>query len=152
MLNTETSKGAVHIARRMQANPREILISTVEANEGLPKEKLFDLWSEEIVDDEEMQRAVRWYFFINMYSGLTDLRTGHAKNGRARPTVAEIVEKARKIVLMDLVLANGKTIKDSTFAELGQCGGWLVRVSKLGKPNQIVGKSITEDQLRKARL
>lgn len=154
MLNIETKIGAVHLSRKIAANPRQILVDVVEANEGLPRDRLFDLWMEEIKGDQDMARAVAWYFFINMYSSMTDLRTnGHAKKGGAAlPTVAEIVEKARKIVLMDLLLPTGKTIKDSTFADLEKCGGWLTRVSKLGKPHQVVGKTITEEQLRKARL
>jgi hypothetical protein len=51
---------------------------------------------------------------------------------------------------MKLTLPSGKLVEEATFGELAKAGGIFTAWSKLGKPSQIVGKTVTEAQLRKA--
>lgn len=63
-----------------------------------------------------------------------------------------LADKVSRVVLMDLVMSTGKKIRDCTFAELRREGGWFLAISKLGRPNEIVGKKLTETDLFNVRM
>jgi hypothetical protein len=41
-------------------------------------------------------------------------------------------------------------LRDSTFGECAKAGGWLLRISKLGQPGEIVGSVLKEKDVKKA--
>lgn len=57
------------------------------------------------------------------------------------------VKKQLKAVLMDHVLSNGKLLREATFRDCQIEGGWFKEIAKQGKPNEIVGKKLTEKDL-----
>lgn len=60
---------------------------------------------------------------------------------------ARIAEEAR-VVLLDLMLPTGKTVRDSTREELQHVGGWAHRVAERLRPNQTVAQAnLTEAEL-----
>lgn len=67
--------------------------------------------------------------------------------------VTQAIEKKAQIILLDLVLANGKALRDCTGRECremsGRMGGWLRKISDRVKPTQIVGKVLQEADVRK---
>ncbi len=54
----------------------------------------------------------------------------------------------RGIALMNVFLSDGETrIKDATGAQIRQESGWFQLIAKRVKPNEIVGKKLTAEQL-----
>lgn len=66
----------------------------------------------------------------------------------------EMRAKLRSVVLLDLVLPNGKALRDATGAECAKAGGFFADVAKSVTPSQVVGKHRTEGELQniKARF
>lgn len=62
----------------------------------------------------------------------------------ARATVGRIVERVRKIMLMDMVTPLGKKLRDCTGAELAKCGGFFTELSRHLKPTQVADKHLNE--------
>lgn len=87
------------------------------------------------------------------------VRSEHMENaGRARraPRTAEERVRARAALaamvrgrLMDLVLSNGKKLRESTFGDCRRESGWLASIAELGKTNEIVGNHLAEEDLVK---
>jgi hypothetical protein len=50
---------------------------------------------------------------------------------------------------MNLVMPNGKMLKDSTGAECASAGGWYTKISSRVAPEEVVGNVLSEEQLRK---
>lgn len=59
------------------------------------------------------------------------------------------IERKAQVLLLDTLLPNGKTLRDSTFRECAKMGGALATIAKKGKPSQIVGDVLKDADLRK---
>lgn len=57
-----------------------------------------------------------------------------------------------KLVLSGEMVIEGKRLADHTFGEVAKMGGWLVEVSKMGKPKQRIGDVLTEEDLKKIKV
>lgn len=132
----------------------DLLKGIVAESKDKPRSEVFDQFELVLRKNGPAQREVNWYFFLNMVTYLTTERT-------KRVPMQERVERAlqvkaiaesikAQILLMKLVLPSGKLVEVATFAELAVAGGIYAKWSKLGKPNQVVGKTVTEAQLKKA--
>lgn len=53
--------------------------------------------------------------------------------------------------LMDHQLSDGTALRFGTFGQAARDGGWLADIAKLGKPNEIIGKKLTEAELQNIR-
>lgn len=150
-----TRTGASFVAKHAQDNPRELVISLVEESPGASKDELFARFRSRIEDEPAYQRAVDWYFFVNMYEYLVTSRNRKPTTKYSKAEIQRDVDvlKARvtQIVLLDLILPNGKALRDASFADCAKAGGFFAKIAKKGKPNQVVGKVLTEDQLRALR-
>jgi hypothetical protein len=70
----------------------------------------------------------------------------------ANKAAADVRKDAVKASIIDrIVLSTGKTLRDSTFGELAKEGGWLVKLSKMGKPGEVVGQKLSDAEILKAR-
>jgi hypothetical protein len=72
---------------------------------------------------------------------------------RERKALAEadidaLKDRAKKLVLLDWKLPNGKLLRDCTFGECAQAGGWLTELSKKGQPGEKVGAVLSEKEVR----
>jgi predicted sugar kinase len=80
-----------------------------------------------------------------------DLRKAEIR-ARVDAVKATAQERMAKIVLLNMVLPHGKAVKDSTGRECAQLGPkvgeWLSRVAGELRPNQVVGKVLSEDRLQ----
>jgi hypothetical protein len=71
------------------------------------------------------------------------------KQAELAETLKEAAKAAlTKIVLLDLIQPNGKPLRDCTGAECAKSGGWLTRIAAMIKPSDIVGKFLSEAQVR----
>ena len=131
-----------------------LLKKAMEKAKDKPRNEVFPLFRKLLSGNAAAQREIEWYFFANMYSYLTTNRNGRHdipvnREVREAHTRQRVERIKQQIVLMKLMLPSGKLIEESTFGELAKGGAWLAKASKLGKPHQIVGKTVTEEQLRK---
>lgn len=95
------------------------------------------------------------YWFENIFRRLEVIHKQHsatvktklaAIRRKGKKTGKAVVEKL-KFALMDHVLTSGKLLRFATFADCEREGGWLRDVARQGKPTQVVGNVLTEQQL-----
>lgn len=83
---------------------------------------------------------------------LTPVERERHKTEVTRQMVDKIKANIAKIALRDMVLPNGKKLKDCTFGELRQLnpvlGDFLARVAAKGKKDEIVGRVLSEVDLQ----
>lgn len=152
--NHQRTTGAAAMARSAVKNPLQVLVNAIDNDPTMPTERLFQTWWGAVKDDEDLMRAVGRHAFHNMLASLDrDKRKARERRRGQRAVskaaVAMIKDRIRSVVLMDLLLPNGKKLRDSTFAECSAAGGWFKQLATRGKPSQIVGKVLTEADLQK---
>ena len=133
----------------------EVLVSLIEADPTADAKKLFARWSVIIRDDDDLLTAALQHSFTNAFAALEAPRR-HASRPFAplvtraerAASVATTSKVVTQIMLMNLTLPSGKLLREATFKECTEAGGWWVKVGKQGKPNQIVGRTISEVDLR----
>lgn len=154
----ESKQGAAFIHRRSKANPDELLIEIIETWEGdlgdkSAKDALFEKFRRELDKREDtFQRAVDWYFFINVVNRYVNL--GKRKTHERKPLDPDEIrrqvrQRVAEIGLMMMLLPSGKYVKDATFGECAKESGILAKIGSLGPPEEIVGLKLTEKQLQK---
>lgn len=161
MITENIRTGAAVIARIAQRNPLEILARFREEYPNATAELLFLKWAEMIRDDDDLLGAVLRHTFTNLLTAVErSRRSGSTQFGSNRgaraatPTevrgrAEEVKQRVTRVVLLNLMLPNGKALRYSTFADCASAGGWLANVAKLGQPNDVVGQTVTERQLAK---
>jgi hypothetical protein len=70
---------------------------------------------------------------------------------RARRAETREAVNALKACLMDHALSSGVLLRFATFGDAAREGGWLSDIAKLGKPNEIIGKKLTDANLQDIR-
>lgn len=155
MHTTTVKTGAAAVARIAQKNPMELLIQLIEGDPTADADRLFRKWLDAVRDDEDLLVPALRHTFTNMLSCVDrdkrrgKLRTVHGGTAAQRQAAVEQVkERVVNVILMNLTLPSGKLLRDATFKECAAAGGFFARVSKQGKPNQVVGKALTEEKLR----
>lgn len=78
-------------------------------------------------------------------------RTKEETVARTNAGLAEMKANIRGIILLDLVLPNGKALRDATGAECAKAGGFFTEVSKAIKPTQVVDRHLAEGDLQNIR-
>lgn len=69
-----------------------------------------------------------------------------ARSAAVAKQASKMVEAIRAVCVMDLILPTGKCLRESTFAQCKAAGGLFMRIAAKGKPNQVVGKVLTDKQ------
>jgi len=135
----------------------ELLVGLIDSEPTASMERLWNQWKDAVLHDEDYLVPVLRHTFTNLYGALERDRRSK-KPQRAKPSAAAVQERisalakrATEIILFNLVLPNGKKLKDATFADCAKAGGWFAAISKKGKPHQIVGELLSEEQLRLMR-
>jgi hypothetical protein len=164
-LNTETQK-ARRVESQPQANPVDLLKKVVEANPKADTDAIYEEFKEKLlqIDNDAYLDIVIMSWFGPAYSRLTapepDPKAQAEQRDRRKAEERALVEAKKaagqarmaKIVLLDMVLPHGKSLKDSTgreCAQLGpQIGDWLNRVAGEVRPTQVVGKVLSEERLQ----
>lgn len=153
-----------------KANPRDLLKRLLDEHRAdaisfdqTLKKKVLAAFRDAVREDEDYLDPIIEYWFSNNYHSLIEAPrevTTPAQRSQMRQSVVETVKKAverriveeAKIALLDMVLPNGKSLRDCTGKEcaaLGpKIGGWLTRVAGEIGPRQKVGSALTEDRLQ----
>jgi hypothetical protein len=67
---------------------------------------------------------------------------------RSAGALADLKARIRDVVLLDLILPNGKALRDATGADCAKAGGFYAAVAKHLKPTQVVDKHLSEANLQ----
>jgi hypothetical protein len=143
-------QGAKHQSFR-KYNPRHLLISLVEANPEASKHELMEMLRVEIENDETRGyfNVMLEYWFIRNYDSLMG-RT--AARRRVRATLAAAVKEQAKTQLqgslLDLMMPNGKLLRDCTRADLRHIGGFATKLIGKLPARKTVGDVLSETEVR----
>lgn len=82
-----------------------------------------------------------------------EIESAEARQERSAATreAVSALKEQLKACLMDHLLSDGTPLRSGTFGNAARDGGWLSDVGKLGKPNEIIGKKLTEANLQDIR-
>lgn len=155
---TEASRtGAAAMSRVARKNPTELLRQMREADRTASPEHLFRKWCDIVRDDDDYLSAALHHAFTNINTTLerdenktppTAKQTAE-RRASEQAKVSALKERVAKIVLMNIMLPTGKLLRESTFADCKKAGGWFAKVAAKGKPNQVVGRTLSEVDLQK---
>lgn len=145
--------GSAAMSRMARKNPMELLVSLIEDDPTASDGIIFRKWSEIVRGDDDYLAASLQHAFTNMMKAAERHKR---KPQKAKPSpkevaarVARMSKRIDQIIMMKIMVPGAnKPVEECTFAELARAPGWYAKVAKLGKPNQIVGKVLSEEQLR----
>jgi hypothetical protein len=161
MLFAETSRtGSAAMSRVAQKNPLELLRRMRDADSTADPERIFKKWYKQVVEDEAYLLATLHHAYTNMWVSLerdepkkiTTKEDLAKRRKEQKEKVTGLVKRITNIVLLDVVLPCGKRLRDATFAECAEAGGWFSKIAKMGRPNQLVGKILSEEDLHAVKL
>lgn len=150
------AKGASFISTQTEDNPRDIIVELLQNRPNEDRKVLFESFCEEIEIDSnnKYQRAIAWYFFVNMSDYLiTSRNRPKAPGSRATAQAAqrETIERIKgQIVMLDFLMpiGDGKPMRDCTGAEMARLGNRYQKIAdKVGK-TKTVGEVLSEEQVR----
>lgn len=147
------STGASFIAEKSEHNPRDLVIDAVQRMpEGSRKER-FEIFITSLAEaGDDYNRAVAWYFFVNMHDYLTTNRNqpDPVQRAQAKAKQADLVENIKaQIVMLDLTMPNGKKMRDCTGAEMARFGNRYQRIAETIGKTATVGGVLSEYQVRR---
>lgn len=140
--------------------PRDVVERLIRDFPDAERGELFDKFRMKIAENEAQQRAIDWYFFVNMHDYLTTNRNRkpyarESSPDRAAQQRAHIDNLKARIVdycLMEHLLSDGQTrLGDATREQVAKENGWMSKIVQKLKPGEIVGKALTEKQLQEMR-
>ena len=138
-------------------NPRDLLKQILDENPRASEEKIMRLFESAVRNNEIYFEAILEYWFANNYRSLVHkLPTVHeniakksAATKRANSAKKMVLSAVTKIVLLDMILPNGKHLRDATGADCTKAGGWFTRIASVVKPSQRVGEILSENEIQK---
>lgn len=138
-----------------RASPRDLLKRMMDNHSDDTEGRLHQRFSMAVQDNPDMLESIIEYWFANNYRSLS---YKPAKDERARAEMIQRAERlirsrAETLVLSDMVLPNGKKLREATGLECSKfapkVGNLLSKIAKKVKPSQIVGDVLSEEQLRR---
>jgi hypothetical protein len=149
--STEIEKGltGAKVQSWEKHNARELLARIVADHPGADDEALFHAFTAE---SGPYFMEIQRYWFANNLRALKTRPTPIARSVDRVAAQEHFVAKARdravEMVLLDYMLPNGNMLRDSTFGECAEVGGWLSRLARKGQPGEKVGAVLSEDEVR----
>lgn len=147
-----------------KANPRDLLrevINDLKGTDASPFQEFCKRLEEHPDRDEYMKVIIEYWFAKNYHSLVNHMGTMtaaiHRKNQQSRVDeikgkIEEKIKERAAIMLLDMMMTNGKALKDCTGRECkklsGTIGVWLRHVGSRVPANKKVGEVLSEDQLQ----
>jgi hypothetical protein len=140
-----------------RASPRDILLTLLKQHPAGSERVLLGLFTEKVIERRDYLDVIIEYWFTNNYRSLfkktmsPDEQAKRAEEFRIKreEVKAEIKRRATRMVLLDLAMPNGKALRDCTGRDCKKAGGWFTKLAKMIKPDDVVGKVLSETQVRK---
>ena len=138
----------------------ELLRSVMRDNPRASEAEARQICWQRCQDDAELVLPLFDYWFGNSYRDFKVI--GGSRHSSAVISIKqerqagarEAINKLKDQMvacLMDHALSDGTLLRFGTFGQAGRDGGWLTDIAKLGKPNEIIGKKLTEAELQNIR-
>lgn len=147
------AKGASFIATKTADNPRDLVIEVLRLHPDAEVKSQFEKFRALLEDcGDDYQRAIDWYFFVNMRDYLVSNR-----NRRLNPVEIasvkikqrEVIEQIKaQIVMLDLTMPNGKAMRECTGAEMAKFGDRYQKIADRVGRSGVVGEVLNEEQVR----
>lgn len=142
------------------ANPRDLLINIVAKHKGADRDYLFEEFYRAAVDNVDIIGSIIEYWFANNYHSLTkQIASDNAKTrsaarvGKMQEELKENIKQTAAIMLLDLMMPNGKTLRDCTGKECQslskKTGSWLAKIAQKIPATKKVGECLSEIQVKR---
>jgi hypothetical protein len=151
MTYTETLRqGAAVVRRTSPKNIMELLIGIIESDPTADTDRLFRLWSEAVKEDDDYLSAALRHTFTNLHHAIETGRKPRQRGQRSateqRTAINAIKAQVRQAIILDFVMPNGKKLRDCRVDYVKRCNAGFDRLLTGLKPNDIVGKKLTDKQ------
>lgn len=153
MTNIDTGTYGAKRQSYRKASPRDLLKRVMEENARANEQKLQKIFADSVRQDEDYIDAIIEYWFANNYRSLVHKPPQATQAVKAeRAARVEVVKKtikaaATRMVLLEMILPNGKPLKDCTGKDCAKAGGWLAAIAGKVKPAQKVGLVLSEEDI-----
>lgn len=158
MTQLNPTYGAAFVGKISQRSPHDLMRQLMDENPGAPHHKIDKLFVDAVLNDPDLNRACVSGFAVNVRMAVERLASAPASSiviGRLKEvkrTKASVKFSGRsagesiRAAILDFVMPNGKTLRDCTFREVAQAGDRFAKIAAMGRPNQVVGKVLTDEQ------
>jgi hypothetical protein len=149
------------------SNPRDVLNRLMDKYPNKTERELRPKVKAHILDNPDYVSAIFEYWYANNYNSLRDERRERnvspverqqkteqkaamaaEKVVRMEKTKQQFKARAVEFVLLDLMMPNGKVLGDCTGADCAKAGGWLTAIAERIRPDDIVSRMLSEDQVK----
>ena len=138
---TTTSSGTVH------DDVYELMRNIRKENPGLNQRKTILKWRSIVRDYPEMTNSALALAGLFVYNAVLP-----KPKKRRDKTTKELSRKHIARFIFSFTMPNGKPLGDCTFGEVGKFGEGFAQLAKMGKPNEVICKKLTQAEARKAVL
>ena len=164
MTYTDTTATATTAQKRAtwrKSNPRELLARIIDENRGASEQSWRDAFWDEVDGNRSLlQVIVQYYLDHNIRSIVSPPVKPPARSKWDRETATKNVKQKlvkrlheeAQLMFLDLIMPNGKALKECTGQDCRQFGGWATKLAKLVPANKQVGQVLKEGQVRKLWL
>lgn len=152
-------------------SPRALLDHLYERNPEFSRDQLLKRFEECVRERDDFIKSIIEYWFTNNYNSLLRLRESAIRERggvglgtspevvavrekaarEARETITKAVEKRARLMLLDMVMLNGKRLRACTGEECRvlskTAGRWLAAIAREVGAKKKVGEVLSEDRL-----
>jgi hypothetical protein len=137
-----------------QVSPHEVMKRIRDENPGARPAHIDKLWAEEIINDPDLNMASLLGFAINVRASIERLERSppEIRERRIAAREIEVTAVASKVSTKakeDGVLEWCMTATFADVAKMAKAGSKLALLSKMGKPNQVVGDTLSRAAVAK---
>lgn len=135
------------------SHPLDFVRDVVKKNPGRSRTEQFEKFRSLLeTNSDTYQRAVDWYFFVNMHASL-NTKIARPQDPVQRAQVRErgnelVASIKAQLIILDLVMPNGKTMRDCTGTEMAKFGNRYHRIAERVGKAKTVGSILNEDQVQ----
>lgn len=163
MPSTSQATNKKTTAAKAPADPLLLVKRVVDANPSVPIETLRKKFMAVVRErdwqgENDLSLIIADYFERNyrrfMPAPAAPKKTANQKQAakalveEKKAQVVSMIQKKAELMLMDIVLPNGKTLRESTGADCRKVGGWMAEICKAVKPQQVVSDVLSEHGVR----
>ena len=136
--------GGPTVHKTEQSNPTEIIVRLRKKHPRYTRDQIEERFLAEIAGDEDLVTPCLKYYFLNAWRGL-EVRA--KPNPVSSDKIALAAQRLRSVIISDLIMPNGKKIKDCTGTEMRTFGNFGIEVAQIVKRG-VVSKFLDETELR----
>jgi hypothetical protein len=172
MTYTDTGTQGAKRQSWREANPRAGLKDLIDKNPDASEDEVLQLQWDTVTrgvafkkpENESMFRTIFEYWFTNNYRSLVTERAPRKPRAASQPAVqgqaaeqhvdrlrqslTKKVEEKAQLLLLDLIMPNGKSLRENTKEDCANTSGWMAKLAARLKPGQTVGAALSEKQVR----